>query len=188
MDKLFYQNYKASGGPFNTTGYEKKIDRALTLHPYKNPKDMYETQQFLHKNKLTEFHEHMQMLESDIKEINQIIGSDVEDNIIRTREGMLQWSFVKKWKYYQITGKRHAQGYERKAINKHLRVLHNWLKVKGKKPHTNSDPNFIYQILNPILGHTNVINVRVHYEITNKQENKIYNVKSKIWSSGTGWT
>lgn len=43
MDKLFYQNYKASGGIFHTTDHEKEIDRALTFHPYKNTKDMYET-------------------------------------------------------------------------------------------------------------------------------------------------
>ena len=43
MDKLFYQNYKVSEGLFHTTGHEKEIDRPLTLHPYKNPKDMYET-------------------------------------------------------------------------------------------------------------------------------------------------
>lgn len=58
MDKLFRKNYKASKGPFHTAGQEKEIDKALTLHPYKSPKDMYATKQYLHKNKLSGMKEH----------------------------------------------------------------------------------------------------------------------------------
>ena len=93
---------------------------------------------------------------------------------------MLQWSFVKNWKYYEITGKRHVQGYYHKVINNHLRFLDKWLKDKGKKVHKYSDPNFLYQILNPIFGLTNIINIRVHSEITDKQENKMYSVNQRF--------
>ena len=180
MDKLFYQNYKAWKGSFHTAGQEKEIDKALTLHPYKHPKDLYETKQYLYKNKITEMKEHMQKLENDINEINAIFGSDIEDNVTRMREDILQWSFVEKKRFYEITGKRPARGGDRKAMDRYLKFLDNWLKAKGRKNHQNLQHKFMYQVLNPILGYTNIVNATERSKITGKEENKMYCVNQRF--------
>ena len=96
------------------------------------------------------------------------------------REDILQWSFKKKLRFYETTGDRFAQRYDRKAINKYLKFLDNWLKDKGKKIYKNSHHNFLYQTLNPILGHINIVNARVHSEITGEKENKLHTVNQRF--------
>ena len=170
-------------GSIKPEGQEKEIDKALTLHPYKDHRYLYKTRQYLHQSNLTQLKKHKQLLEDSITEINKIIG--LENDTSPTREDICKWHIAreKKRRYYDSVGSYHVPRHHNKAINKYLSLLNKWLKDEGRRNSLNSylkHENYIYQTLHPIEGHMNSINARVRSEITGKKENRMYIVNQRF--------
>ena len=191
MHKLFYQHYKTLNGSIEPAGQEKRIAKALTLHPYKDHVYLYKTRQYLHQTNMTQLIEHKEMPEGSIEEMKDTVGNDsgsqidIENDASRTKGDIFQWRIAKgkKKRYYENVGRRRVLIHENNAINKNLHLLNKWLRGNGKGRRQKSfltDENYIHQAVHPIGGHMNIVNAEVPSEVTRKKENRTYVVNQRF--------
>ena len=201
MDKLFYENYKALSRSTDPADHEKEIKKALTLHPYKNYKDMYRIEYFLHENKLKSLENYKQYLEASINEMDEMIKDHFIANITTevtnkdyfegfriaksTREDILQWNLVNDdvcYTQYETAKQHRIKRYEHANVHKYLNLLKKWIIHKGiisNKISYFKCLNYLYQTLHPTFGHISIFNVRIHTN-EGKNENKQYIIKQKF--------
>ena len=79
--RLFYQNYEALDGSIVARDNEEQVINALTLHPYKDHRYIYDTTQYLYMNKLTKLKEKLFIHALDITAMDILIKENRTSNI-----------------------------------------------------------------------------------------------------------
>ena len=106
MQKLFYQNYRKLNGSVDPEESKYDINKAITLHPFKNHTYLYKMQQYTFKQKLINLQKKEKRLEKDISILENLISSGLQGSQIENKHNnnavrKLQRHLVKEWTCYK---------------------------------------------------------------------------------------
>lgn len=78
MQKLFYQNYREYKGSFVDTLLDKEVQKAITMHPIKEPIHQYRINNHFTSTKIKELSQKEMELHREISEMNQVLNEKVQ--------------------------------------------------------------------------------------------------------------
>ena len=180
MFNLFFQNYKGLQGSIEPNHNKDQVEKAITLHPFKDHKYIYGMKQYQHQAKIRELKAKMMNITDYIEEMNKQIESHSQKQGHQSRDEILRWSFLKENKYFpyieQIVPSRHFLD----LLKKHLKLLNRWIS-DNTKPIVSSFKhfNYGYQALNPKYGETTIINEQVQFSQSNST-NRQYKIVQRF--------
>ena len=166
MFNLFFQNYKGLQGSIVHNHTKEQVEKAITLHPFKDHKYMYGMKQYQLQSKIRELKAKMMNITDYIEEMNKQIESHSQKQGHQSRDEILRWSFLKKNKYFpyieQIVPSRHFLN----LYKKHLQLLKKWINGNTKQHpivSSSKQSNYGYHALNPKYGTTTIINEQIQF-------------------------
>ena len=182
MFNLFFQNYNDLQGSIVLNHNEDQVEKAITLHPFKDHKYMYGMKQYQHQAKIRKLKAKMMNITDNIEEMNKQIESHSQKQGHQSRDEILRWSFLKENKYFpyieQIVPSHHFLS----LYKKHLQLLKKWISDNTKQhPIVSSlkQFNYGYQTLNPKYGATIITNELVQFSESNSR-NRQYKITHRF--------
>ena len=171
---MFYQNYAALDGSIVARDNEEQVRNAITLHPYKDHRYIYDTAQYLYMNKLTKLKEKLFIQVSDISAMDILIkenrDSDIDymDTWLKESDSNLSrtdipfWSSFDKCSIYlhSIFNEKSSSKPPKNTLERHhLNVL--LKRVIEKDKQRKYYGSAIYQTINPRHGADTIVQVKV---------------------------
>ena len=182
MFNLFFQNYKGLQGSIVPNHNKDQVEKAITLHPFKDHKYMYGMKQYQLQSKIRKLKAKMMNITDYIEEMNKQIESHSQKQGHQSRDEILRWSFLKENKYFpyieQIVPSRHFLN----LYKKHLQLLKKWINDNTKQhPIVSSlkHLNYGYQTLNPKYVATTITNEQVQFSESNSS-NRQYKIVQRF--------
>ena len=182
MFNLFFQNYKDLQGSIVPNRNEDQIQKAITLHPFKDHKYMYRMKQYQHQAKIRELKAKMTNLTDSIEEMNKQIESHSQKQGHQSRDEILRWSFLKENKYFPYIEQIVPSHRFLSLYKKHVQLLKRWINDNNKQhPIVSSikEFNYGYQTLNPKYGETTIINEKIQLSESNSS-NRQYKIGQRF--------
>ncbi|XP_046553957.1 chondroitin sulfate synthase 1-like isoform X1 [Haliotis rubra] len=110
MQQILYQNYKEDKGSFKKTLKSKEVEKAVTLHPVKDPVYQYRIYNHIQSTIIMNLHQKELRLVREVTMMEQLLGlqkSNIVDNKLgilpslnkyppKSEEEVLTWDFLKK--------------------------------------------------------------------------------------------